>query len=161
MNSGLSSSPIPQSEGQRMDPTGSRLAIIFVRLQRIDLTRDAFITESPNFMNLGLSSNHTSDEFGSIFIPTTIIRRPTYGSNWLLPGHHICEVTADRVSRTRPEQNYNTQCDFETRRRGAVNQDFGRQNISISQPPLNSTTLGTNTHNRTTSPIDSIPVGTK
>ena len=42
-----------------------------------------------------------------------------------------------------------------------VDQYFGRQNDPMSKPTLYSTPLGTNTTNRTTSPIDSIPVGTK
>ena len=62
------------------------------------------------------------------------------------------------MSRTRPEQNYSSKTDSETRRE---NQDFEHQNNSTSRPPLDSTTLGTNTTNRTMSPIDLITVGTK
>ena len=62
------------------------------------------------------------------------------------------------MSGTGSEQNYSYKTDFETRRK---NQDFGRQNISMSRPPLESTTFGMNTTNGTTSPIDSIPVSTK
>ena len=40
-----------------------------------------------------------------------------------------------------------------------VDQYFGRQNDSMSRPHLESTPLGPNTNNRTTSPIDLIPVG--
>ena len=40
-------------------------------------------------------------------------------------------------------------------------QDFGRQNDPMSRPTLDSTPLGTKTTNGTTSPIDSIQVGTK
>ena len=109
-------------------------------------------------MNLGLSSVHTSDKLRSIFIPTTRIRSPNDGHNWLLPGHCIGKVTADRVIRTRSKQNYNAKIGFETRRE---NQYFGRQNNSMCQPPLYSTPLGTNTNSRTLSPIASIPVGTK
>ena len=120
--------------------------------------RDAVLTESPNFMNLGLSSVHTSDELGSVFIPTTRIGRPIDGSNLIPPGHIFGEVTADRVIRTRSEQNYSAKTDFETRRE---NQDFGRQTNSMSRPSLDLTPLGTNTKNGTTPPIDSITVGTK
>ena len=127
----------------------------------MNLARDAVLSENPNFMNLGLLSFHTSDEFGSVFILTAIIRRPTDWSNWLLSGHHIVEVTADRMSGTRPEQKYNSKSDFETRRGGVVHQDFGCQNISMSQPPLELTPLGTNTSNGTTSPIDLILVEKK
>ena len=40
---------------------------------RMNLTRDTFLTKSPNFVNLGLSSVHTLDELGSVVIPTTRI----------------------------------------------------------------------------------------
>ena len=56
------------------------------------------------------------------------------------------------------EHNYSSKNDFETRRE---NQDFERQNISMSQPPLDSTPFGTNTTNVKKSPIESIPVRTK
>ena len=42
-----------------------------------------------------------------------------------------------------------------------VDQDFGRKNDPMSRPTLDSTNIGTNATNRTTSPIDSIPVRTK
>ena len=64
----------------------------------------------------------------------------------------------NRVSRMGSEQNYNAKTDFETRRE---NQDFGRQNNSMSRPPLDSTPIGTDTNKGKTSPIDLIPVGTK
>ena len=66
----------------------------------MNLTRDAVLAESPNFVNLGLSYVETSDELRSVFIPTTRIRIMTDGSNWIPPGHIIGEVTADRVIRT-------------------------------------------------------------
>ena len=119
---------------------------------------DAVLAESPNFLNLGIGCVHTLDELGSVFIPTPIIGTPTDGSNWLLASHHIGVVTADRVSRTGSEQDYNAKTDFETRRK---NQYFGRQNNSMSQPPLGLTPLGINRINIKTSPIDSIPVGKK
>ena len=124
----------------------------------MNLARDAVLTEISNFVNMGISSVHTSDELGSVFIPTTGIRRPTDGFKWLLPSHCIGEVTADIVSSTGSEQNYNAKTDFENRRE---NQDFGRQNNSMSRPHLDLTPLGTNSTNETTSPIDSIPVGAK
>ena len=117
--------------------------------------RDDVLTESPNFMNMGLSYVHTFYELGSVFIPTNIIGRPTYVLNWLLPGHIISEVTVDRVSTKSSEQNYSAKSDFETRRRGVVNQDY------MSRPTLELTPLGTNMTNGKMSPIDSITVGKK
>ena len=124
----------------------------------MNLTHDTFLTKSPNFVNMGLSSVHTSDEIGSVFIPTTRIVTPTDGSNCLPPGNHIGKVTEDRVNRAGSDQDYNDKTDFENRRE---NQDFGHQNSSMSQPPLDSTPLGTNTTNETTPSIDLIPVRTK
>ena len=39
----------------------------------MNLMRDAFLTESLNFVNLGILSVHTPNELGSVFIPTNII----------------------------------------------------------------------------------------
>ena len=73
---------------------------------------DTVLVESPNFMNLEISFSHTLDELGSFSIPITIIGRAIDGSKWLPHGHIIGEVTADRMSRTRPEQNYSSKTDF-------------------------------------------------
>ena len=124
----------------------------------MNLTCDAVLTKNPNFVNLGLSSIQTSDESGFVFISTTRIATPMDGSNWLLPSHFIGEVTADRMIRTGAEQDYNAKTNFVTMRE---NQDFGCQNNSMSRPPLDSTPLGKNTINGTTSPLNSITVRTK
>ena len=108
-------------------------------------------------MHLGLPAVNASYELRSFGTPATIFGRPIDGSNWSAPGHIFEEVTADRMSRTRIEQNYSYKTDFENRRE---NQNFGRQNISMSRPPLGSTPLGTNTNNRKMSPTDSIPAET-
>ena len=47
-----------------------------------------------------------------ISIPTIRIVRPIDGSSWLLIGHLIGGVTADRMSRTRSDQNYSFKTDF-------------------------------------------------
>ena len=122
---------------------------------RMNFTCDAILTKSPNFMNLGILSVYASDDLGSFTIPATIIRRTINRSKWLLPGHSIGEVTEDRMSRMQLEQKCRSKTDFETR---TENQDFGRQNNSMSQPPLESTPIGTNTTNGTMSPIELIPV---
>ena len=124
----------------------------------MNLVFDTVLTKIPNFVNLGLLSVHTSDELRSVFISITRIVTPTDGSNWLPPVHSIGEVTADRVSRTGSEQDYNAKADFETRRE---NQDFGCQNNSMNRSLLDLTHLGTNTANGTTSHIDSIQLGKK
>ena len=82
----------------------------------VNFTLDTVVTEIPNFMNMGLSDVQTLNKIGSFSIPATKIVRPTDGSNWLPSGHLINEVTVDKMSETRSEQNYNSKTDFETRR---------------------------------------------
>ena len=122
-----------------------------------NIRTDAYLTKNPNFVNLGLVSIHTSEKLGSVLIPTTIIITQTGYPNWIPDSHSIVEVAADRVIRIGSEQNYNDKTDFKTWR---INQDFGRQNNSISQTHLNSSPIGTDITKGTTSPIDSITFGT-
>ena len=68
---------------------------------------DTVFSKSPNFMDFGLSPVNTMDELGSVFVPTTRIRRPTDGSNCIPPGHYTSDATSDRVRRTRAKNNYN------------------------------------------------------
>ena len=107
-------------------------------------------------MQLGLPSVHASAELGSFGKPDTRVRSPSEGSNWSAPSNVFGKDTVVRVSGTRSEQNYSSKTDFETRKK---TQDFGQQNISMSQPLLESTPFGTNTTNGTMSPIELIPVG--
>ena len=141
--------------GRKLSENSS--ADVYARSQ-VNFTHDTVLAESPNFMNMGLSSVHRSDELGSFIIPSTIIIRPIDGYKCLPPVHLIFEVAASRMGRTRSEQKYSSKTDFETMRE---NQYLGRQNISMSRPPLDSIYFGTNTTNGIMSPIGSIPVGTK
>ena len=72
------------------------------------------------------------------------------------------------MNRAKAKNHYDFKIEFKTSKDKVVYQDFGLQNDSISlphldstsmsQPPLDSTPLGINTTNRTTSPSDSVPV---
>ena len=53
-------------------------------------------------------------------------------ANWLPSGHNISESTADRVSGTKAKNHDNFKSEFETRRDKMVDQDFGRQNDTMS-----------------------------
>ena len=104
-------------------------------------------------MNFELSYANTTDEMGSVFIPTARVGRPIDGSNWIPPEYDISEATADRVSKTMANNGYNFKSDFETRK---DIQYFGRQNDPMSPPTFDSTPFGKKTTNGTTSPIESI-----
>ena len=71
------------------------------------------------------------------------------------------EATDDREGRMKAKNHYNFKSEFEIRRDKLLYQYFGCQNDPTSRPPLELIHLGTNTTNGTTSPSDSIPVGTK
>ena len=62
------------------------------------------------------------------------------------------------MSGTRSELDYSYKTDFQKWRE---NQDFGCQNIPMSRPPLDLTTIYENTTNGTTSPIYLIPIITE
>ena len=121
-------------------------ANFYVRDQ-MNFGSDTVLSESPNFMDFGLSSANTRDELGSVFAPSTKIGRVTDVSNWIIPGHDISEATADRVSGTKSKNHYNFRSEFETRRDKMLDQDFGCQTDPTSQPTLGSTPIGTYTTN--------------
>ena len=124
----------------------------------MDFTRNTVETEAPNFVGLGILAVNELDEFNTFCTPATIIRRPTDGPHWPAPDHVFGEATAIGMSAEKSEQKYSYKTDFGIWRE---NQDFGRQNISISLPPLESTPISTNMTSRKTSPIDLIPIRTK
>ena len=135
-------------------------ADVYARFQ-MNLASDTALYESKNSIDFGLSHVDTTDEIGSVFAPTTRIGSATHGSDWIPRSHCISEATVDRVSAVKSKNHYNFKSEFETRKNKVVNQDFGRQNDHMSQPPLESTPIGTNTTNGSTSPSDSIPAGKK
>ena len=122
------------------------------------LASDTALSKNPNFMDSGLSPVEATDERGSIFASTNRIVLATHGSVWIQSIHCISEDTADRVSGMKTKKHYNFKCEFESMRDQGVDQYFGRPNDPMSRPPFDSTPLGINTINGTTSPSDSIPV---
>ena len=119
---------------------------------------DTVLSKNPNFMNFGMLPTNTPDKLRSGIVPTTRVGRPTNVFNWIRPRHDIEESTADRVIKMKQKNHYNYKNDFETMREI---QYFEREDISMSQPTLDSTPIVKNTTNRTTSLMDSIKVGTK
>ena len=109
-------------------------------------------------MHLGILAVNELAELNPFDAPATSVRRTTDGSNWSAPGNVFGGVILVGIIGMRSEQNYSYKTDFETTRK---NQYFGRQNISMSRLPLESTPFGTKMTNVTTSPIDLIPVRTK
>ena len=115
-------------------------------------------TEAPPFVDLGIPSINTLNESGVLGTPVTRIRRPTDGSHCTTPDNFFGEETEVGMSAAKLDHEYIYKTDFEIWKE---NQEFGRQNISMSQPSLESTPIGTNTTNLTTSHLESTPIGKK
>ena len=109
-------------------------------------------------MDLGLPAINTSNELGVFGNPATRIIKPTDGSHWSALDHVFSEATAAVMSATRSDEDYSYKTDFEIWRE---NRKFECQNISMSRPHLDSTTIGTNIKNVATSQLESTHIGTK
>ena len=55
-------------------------------------------TQTPQFMDLGLSAIKAFDEISFLGTPVTRIRRPTDGSHWSAPDHVFGETIAVGMS---------------------------------------------------------------
>ena len=130
---------------------------LYLRCQ-VDFASNTVGTKAPHFVDFGLPAVNASDEVNIFGTPNTRTRRPIDGSHWSDPDHVSGKATSVGISATRLEQYYSYKTDFEIWRE---NQDFRRQNISMSRTPLDSTPIGTYTTSGTTSPIDLIPIRTK
>ena len=109
---------------------------------RMNFLSNVVQTEAPQSVDLGIPAINTLNENGVFGTPSTRIRSPTYGSHWAVPDHVFGEVTAFGISAARSDQDYSYKTDFEIWR---GNQEFERQNITMSLPHLDSTPIGTNT----------------
>ena len=123
----------------------------------MDFVNNVVRTEAPNFAELGIPAVNTSDEVNILGTPATRIISSRDRSHRSDTDILFCKPTAVRMSATRSEHNY-SYTDFQIWRE---NQDFGRQNNPMSQPPLDLTTIGTNMNKVKTSQFDLIPIRTK
>ena len=115
-------------------------------------------TKAPQFVDLGLPVINTFNEISVIGTSATRIQSPTDVSHWTAPDHVFSEAAAVGMSAEKSDHEYSYKTDFEIWRE---NQDFERQNILMSQPPLDSTPIVTNTKNVTTSHLDWITIEKK
>ena len=64
----------------------------------MDLSINSVVTESPNFMDLGLSPTSTTDKLKSVIGPTTIFEGLMDISNWIAYTHGCKKLTMGIVS---------------------------------------------------------------
>ena len=74
--------------------------------KRMDLMSISVLSESPSFMNFGLTPANTPDKLKSVIVPTTRVERLTNGSDWILTKHNIEEVTVERVGEAKAYRDY-------------------------------------------------------
>ena len=80
------------------------------------------------------------------------------GYHWRAPDHILGGTTVVVMSAENSDYDYNYKTDFEIWRE---NKEFERQNISRSQPPLDSDPIDMNTTNEKMSHLDLTPVDKK
>ena len=125
---------------------------------RMNFAGDVAQTQISQFMDLGIPTINTLDESSVLGTLATRIWSPIDVSYWRAPDHIFGEAKEVGMSAAKSDHDYNYKTDFEIWR---GNQEFERQNISMSWPPLDSTPIGTNMTNSKTSHLDLTHVGTK
>ena len=125
---------------------------------RMNFANDTVQNQAPHFMDLGLLDTNKLNERGVIGTPATKIRMPKDGSHWMAPYHVFGETTAVGMSAEKSDHEYCYKTGFEIWRE---NKEFEHQHILMSRPPLDSTPIGTNMTNITTSHLESTPIETK
>ena len=125
---------------------------------RMNLVSDVVQTEASQFVDLGILAINTLNESSVFGTPVARIKRTEYVSHWSVTDHVIGDSTAVRMIASKSDHDYSYKTDFEIWRE---NQEFERQNITMSLPHFESTTIGKNAKNVTTSHLDLNPIGEK
>ena len=96
----------------------------------MDFASNSVISESPNFMDLGMLPANTTDKLKSVIGPVIIVEGLTGSFEWLAYSHGIVIVAVIRVSKTKVYSDYIKISDFETTK------VFEQENISVTRPTL-------------------------
>ena len=107
-------------------------------------------TQTPKFVVLGFLTVNALDEGSGISTPATITWRPTDSVHWSTPNHIFGKTTAVGVSEAKSVFQIWKEI-----------KEFERQFFLMSQPPLDSTSVGTNTPDAKVSALNSTTVGAK
>ena len=90
--------------------------------------------ESPKFVDLRLSTAHTTDKLKSIIDPVTIVGGLTDNSDRLPSSHSISKVAAGRVSETKEYSDYIKKSEFETMKVFEFENNSGTQLNQMTRP---------------------------
>ena len=80
---------------------------------RMNLAEDPVHTQTPQFIDLGLSKTNTLDEERGISTPDTRIRRTTDVSHCSAPNHIFGETTVVGVSESKSDYDYKYKTEFQ------------------------------------------------
>ena len=105
---------------------------------------DPVPTQTLQFMDLGFSNINVLYERSGLSTPATRIKSPTYGCHCSAPDRVFGESTVVGINSDKSDHDYNYKTEFQILRE---NQEFERQNVLMSRPPLDLTHIGTNTKN--------------
>ena len=79
----------------------------------MNLTEDPVQTQTPQFVDLGISAINALDEGSGLSPPATRIQSPMYGDYLSAPNHIFGETTAVRVSKAKYFYDYNYKTEFQ------------------------------------------------
>ena len=65
--------------------------------ERINFASNLVLSETPEFVDLGLSTVNTADKLNSVYAPVTRAEGLMDHSGWLVSRHRIVKITEDRV----------------------------------------------------------------
>ena len=120
---------------------------------RMNFVEDTVQTQTPKLVDLGFLTINSLDEGNALSTLDTRIQSPADGSHCSAPDRVFGGTTSFGVS-----EPYHYKTEFQIWKEI---KEFERQNISMGQPHLESTPIGTNTPNSKISPLKSSPVGEK
>ena len=124
----------------------------------MNFAADPVQTQTPQFMDMGLSTINALDEGSGLSTPNDRIRRPTNGAHWRAPNYIFGKTTVVGVNEAKSDYDYNYKTEFQIWRE---NKEFERQKNSMSQPPLEWTPVGTNKSYSKIKLLESTTVGAK
>ena len=82
-------------------------------LCRIKSAADTVQTQTPQFIDMGLSTINTLNESSGLRNPLIRIRRPTDGSDWSMPDHVFGEVIVVGISEAKSDHEYHYKTEFQ------------------------------------------------
>ena len=79
----------------------------------MNFAADIVQTQTPQLMDLGVSTINTLDGISGLSNTTTRNRRPIDGAHWSAPDHVSGEATSVGMSEAKSDHDYNNKADFQ------------------------------------------------